>query len=170
MVDKVLFSSECIEWETPKWLFDQLDRVYHFTLDPCCRKETAKCKKYYTEEDDGLTKSWSNEVVFMNPPYGREISKWIEKAYNEAKNSNAIVVCLLPARTDTKYFHNYCVKGQVQFIKGRLKFKKWVDNGEGFSPLHDHTSAPFPSMIVVFGVVPYNQDIQYNPPINPNEV
>lgn len=133
----VHFSSKTDRWSTPQDFFDKLDAKFNFTLDPCCLKESAKCPKYYTEEDDGLSKDWSEDVVFMNPPYGREISKWMEKAYNEA-SKGATVVCLVPARTDTKWWHDYAMKGEIEFIKGRLKFGAAKN------------SAPFPSAIVYF--------------------
>ena len=134
----VMFSSKTPEWTTPQDLFDRLNEKYHFNLDPASTDENAKCRNHYTLSDDGLTKSWGVYTVFCNPPYGREIGKWVEKAYNESIKPNTIVVMLLPARTDTKWFHNYCVKGKIEFIKGRLKFGGCKN------------SAPFPSMIVVF--------------------
>ena len=137
MVDKVHFNSDSNEWETPKYLYDQLDKEFNFTLDPCCTKQSAKCEKYYTKEDDGLRKDWSKDIVFMNPPYGREIPKWIKKAYNESLKG-AIVVCLIPARTDTRYWWNYIFPyAEIRFIKGRLKFI--LEN-----------YAPFPSAVVIF--------------------
>lgn len=132
----VHYSSKTVEWYTPHDLYQQLDREFNFTLDPCATDENHKCDKYYTKETDGLTKEWDGERVFMNPPYGREIGKWVKKA-SEARGG--VVVCLLPARTDTKYFHDYIYnKAEIRFIKGRLKF--------GGSK----TSAPFPSMVVIF--------------------
>lgn len=135
MINKGLFTSLTDNWETPQYLFDELDREFHFTLDPCSNDENAKCKKHFTIEDNGLLQDWNNDIVFMNPPYGREIGKWVEKAYK----SNTTVVCLLPARTDTKWFHDYIYnKSEIRFIKGRLKFG------------NSKNSAPFPSMIVIF--------------------
>ena len=139
-MNKVHFSSKSNEWTTPQDLYDKLNKEFNFTLDPCCTKESAKCDKYYTKEDDGLSKDWRYDRVFMNPPYGREISKWIEKAYKESLKG-AVVVCLIPARTDTRYWHDYIfTKAEVRFLKGRVKFGK---NGI-------HTPAPFPSAIVIF--------------------
>ena len=138
MLNKGLFTSNTPEWATPQEFFDKLNKEFQFTLDPCATKDNAKCDKFYTKEDDGLNKSWDNERVFMNPPYGREIKYWIKKA-SEIKNG--LCVCLLPARTDTKYFHEYIYQKEnvdIRFIKGRLKF------GDG------KNSAPFPSMIVIF--------------------
>lgn len=135
MINKGLFTSNTDLWSTPQNLFDDLNKEFHFTLDPCSTHYNAKCEKYYTKEDDGLSQNWSNDVVFMNPPYGREIRKWIEKAYK----SNTTVVCLLPARTDTKWFHDFIYnKAEIRFLKGRLKFGNSTN------------SAPFPSMIVIF--------------------
>lgn len=135
----VHFSSKSNEWTTPQHLFDELNREFNFTLDPCATDENAKCSKYFTIEDDGLSKDWSNDVVFMNPPYGREIKKWIKKAYEESLNG-AIVVCLIPARTDTTYWHDFIFDkaDDIKFLKGRLKFG------------NSKNSAPFPSAIVVY--------------------
>lgn len=135
MINKGLFASTTDDWVTPQNLYNELDQEFNFTLDPCSDDKNAKCKKHYTKEDNGLLQDWSNDIVFMNPPYGREIGKWVEKAYN----SNTTVVCLLPARTDTKWFHDYIYnKSEIRFIRGRLKF------GES------KNSAPFPSMIVIY--------------------
>ena len=124
------------EWSTPQELYDELDAEFSFTLDPCATPENAKCKKFYTKEDDGLTKRWAGERVFMNPPYGREVRAWVEKAYLE---KDALTVGLLPARTDTSWFHDYVYGGgiEIRFLRGRIKF-----SGAG--------SSPFPSMVVVW--------------------
>lgn len=141
-MNDVLFSSKRHDWETPQQFFDKLDREFHFTLDPCCMPETAKCSKYYTPKENGLLQDWSGETVFCNPPYGRELAKWIEKCANESHKPNTTVVMLIPARTDTIAFHEYIYnKSEIRFIKGRLKFK--VDGKEG-------DPAPFPSMVVIF--------------------
>lgn len=131
-----MYSSATCEWETPQWLFDKLDAAYHFDLDVCARPENAKCGRYYTPEQDGLTQDWSG-VCWMNPPYGREIGKWVRKAYETAVQGGT-VVCLLPARTDTAWWHDYCMRGNIEFLRGRLKFG------------NAKNSAPFPSAIVVF--------------------
>jgi site-specific DNA-methyltransferase (adenine-specific) len=121
-------------------IFDELDREFHFTLDPCCTSETAKCSKYYTPKENGLLQDWSGETVFCNPPYGKDLPKWIEKCASESKHAK--VVMLIPARTDTIAFHKYIYnKSEIRFIKGRLKFR--VDGKEG-------DPAPFPSMVVIF--------------------
>lgn len=114
-----IWSSMTDEWYTPQDLFDKLNEEFHFNLDPCATKENHKCELYYTKEDDGLQKNWNGFNVFCNPPYGRQIGKWVEKAYN----SNALTVMLLPARTDTKWFHEYIYnKSEIRFLKGRIKF------------------------------------------------
>ena len=137
---KVMFSSKTAEWTTPQDFYDRLNQEFNFTLDPCCTDETAKCSTYYTEADDGLAQPWAGHSVFMNPPYGRSIKDWIRKAYEESRKPNTVVVALIPSRTDTRYWHDYCMEAsEIRFIKGRLKF------GES------NNSAPFPSAIVVFG-------------------
>ena len=125
------FSSVTNTWATPNAFFMLLDHEFNFTLDPCASSENTKCAKYYTEKENGLTQSWQGETVFMNPPYGRDISKWLQKAYEESKNKNTTIVCLIPARTDTKYWHDYVMKAtEVRLVKGRLKF------GESNTPRH----------------------------------
>ncbi len=126
-------------WETPQDFFDKLHKEYRFTLDPCATKKNTKCKKFFTIEQDGLKQSWAGERVFMNPPYGRQVWRWVEKAYEESKRG-ALVVCLLLARTDTRWFHHWAVEGQIRFVKGRLSF--W--NGK------KHDRCPAPSIVVVF--------------------
>lgn len=137
----LMFSSKTDKWETPQNFFDNLNQKYNFTLDVCADETNHKCEKYFNINQDGLSQDWSSHVCWMNPPYGRTIGRWVKKAYEESFNG-ATVVCLLPARTDTKWFHDYCVHGEVTFIKGRLKF--------GGSK----NAAPFPSMLVVFAPVP----------------
>ena len=134
-----MFSSKTNMWATPQDLFNELDNEFGFTVDVCALPENAKCKQYYTPEIDGLKQEWHG-VCWCNPPYGREIGKWVEKAYNSVHNGNANrVVMLLPARTDTIWFHTYIYGyAEIRFIKGRLKFG------------NAQNSAPFPSMIVVF--------------------
>lgn len=132
----VHFSSKTDLWETPQDIFDKLNSEFRFELDVCAIPENAKCINYFTPEQDGLTKEW-NGTCWMNPPYGREIIYWIRKAYESSKNG-VTVVCLVPARTDTKWWHDYVMKGEIRFIRGRLKF-----GGQ-------KNSAPFPSAIVIF--------------------
>lgn len=111
------------DWETPDELFRELDERYHFTLDPCSTHENAKCAKHYTVDDDGLAQSWEGETVFCNPPYGRKIGAWVRKCWEESKHAK--IVMLIPARTNTAYFHDYIYnKARVTFIRGRLKFER----------------------------------------------
>jgi phage N-6-adenine-methyltransferase len=132
----VHFSSADSNWETPQQVFDRLDAEFGFDLDACATPETAKCKLYYSEADDALLREWRG-VVWCNPPYGREIGRWMCKAYLSALEG-ATVVCLVPSRTDTRWWHEYEMKGEVRFLRGRLKF-----GGA-------QNSAPFPSAVVVF--------------------
>lgn len=133
---EVHYSSKTDLWATPQDFFDKYDAIYNFELDVCAVKENAKCGKYFTPEQDGLKQEWSG-ICWMNPPYGRGIGKWMRKAY-ESSGNGTIVVCLVPARTDTRWWHDYAMKGQIEFIKGRLKF------GDA------KTNAPFPSAVVTF--------------------
>lgn len=135
-INKVLLSSNTCEWETPQLFFDALNAEHHFDVDVCTTANNAKCERYYTKEQDGLSQQWKG-VCWMNPPYGREIGKWMRKAY-ESSLYGATVVCLVPARTDTAWWHDYAMKGEVEFVRGRLKFGGSKAN------------APFPSAIVTF--------------------
>ena len=136
-ISEALYSSKTDMWETPQDLFDNLDREFHFDLDVCATQENAKCKRYYTPEQDGLSQPWDG-TCWCNPPYGRDIGQWVRRALF-ASVGGATVVMLLPARTDTKWFHDYIYKrAEIRFVKGRLKFG------------NSKNSAPFPSMIVVF--------------------
>lgn len=140
MNKELMFSSKKDMWETPQNFFEELDREFNFTLDPCATPENAKCKKYYTVKEDGLKQDWQGETVFCNPPYGRAIRNWVKKCYQESRKPNTTVVMLIPARTDTIYFHEYIYKKarEIRFVKGRLKFG------------NSKNSAPFPSMVVIF--------------------
>ena len=135
-INQGLMTSNTDLWSTPRDFFDDYNAVYHFDVDVCATAENALCAKFYSPEDDGLSKEWRG-VCWMNPPYGREISKWMKKAY-ESSLHGVTVVCLVPARTDTAWWHEYAMKGEIEFIRGRLKF--------GGSK----NSAPFPSAVVVF--------------------
>lgn len=139
MINSGLFSSKTNEWATPLALFQELDKEFGFTLDPCATPQNAKCKKFYTLEDDGLKQIWGGHRVFCNPPYGREIGRWVEKCYREAQRG-ALVVALIPARTDTRYFHEFIWKKakEIRFLRGRLHFNE------------SKQAAPFPSMIVIW--------------------
>lgn len=136
MSTSVHFSSATDLWSTPQDLFDRVNAKYHFTLDACASPENAKCAAYFTREIDGLQQEWFG-TVWMNPPYGRTIGAWMKKAY-ESSLAGATVVCLVPARTDTAWWHDYAMKGQIEFLRGRLKF-----GGHKYN-------APFPSAIVTF--------------------
>ena len=150
MNNELMFSSKSDEWETPQDLFDKLNKEFNFTLDPCATKDNHKCFKYYTIEDDGLSKDWSGETVFVNPPYGRSIGKWVKKCYEEYLKGTTVVM-LIPSRTDTKWFHQYIYnKTEFRLLKGRLKFinrlfPSWNEEGN-----YKLSPAPFPSMIVVY--------------------
>lgn len=133
----VHFSSATDLWSTPQDFFDKLNAVYGFTLDACAMPENAKCARYYTREQDGLKQPWDG-VVWCNPPYGRGIGAWLQKGYESAKQG-ATVVMLIPSRTDTRWWHEYAMKGQIEFVKGRLKF-----GGAKFN-------APFPCAVITFG-------------------
>lgn len=137
-INQGLFTSTTDLWETPQEFFDELDAEFHFDVDVCALPENAKCGKYYSPNDDGLTQPWKG-MCWCNPPYGRQIGSWIAKAAQSAEEG-ATVVMLLPARTDTRWFHQYIYgKAEIRFVSGRLKFGG-SKNG-----------APFPSMVVIFG-------------------
>lgn len=141
MNNELMFSSKSNEWDTPKDFYEKLNEEFNFNLDPCSTHENAKCEKHYTILEDGLKQDWGGHTVFMNPPYGRDIRRWVQKAYEESKKPNTTVVCLIPSRTDTSYWHDYIFgkAKDIRFIRGRLKF----GNGEN--------AAPFPSAVIVFG-------------------
>lgn len=129
------------EHATPPDFFEMLNRKFHFSLDPCATHQNAKCANYFTKQDDGLSRSWRGHTVFMNPPYGRVIVDWVKKAYEESRDPDTVVIGLLPAKTDTRWFHDWVYnKSIIQLWKGRLKFSG-SDN-----------SAPFGSMIVIWGL------------------
>lgn len=116
-------TSDRDDWETPQALYDALDAVYGFTLDPCATDANHKAPKWYTASQDGLARSWEGERVFCNPPYGRNIGAWVKKCAEESRR--AFVVALIPARTDTAYFHDWIYgKADIEFIRGRLKFER----------------------------------------------
>ena len=110
------------DYPTPQWLFDQLDDEFHFTVDVAASKNNAKCDRYYTRDDDGLSHNWTG-VVWMNPPYSpwTELARWVQKAFQSARDG-ATVVCLLPVRADTNWWHDYAIKGEVRWIRQRLNF------------------------------------------------
>lgn len=133
---KQLFTSKTCEHPTPKDFYAKLNDEFNFTLDPCATDLNHKCNKYYTMKDDGLKQNWDNERIFCNPPYGREIGKWMKKL---SETDAPVRVALVPARTDTKWFHEHVLgKAEIRFVKGRLKF------GDA------KNSAPFPSIVIVY--------------------
>ena len=109
------------DWGTPQELYDELNKEFNFTLDVCASKWNAKNKNYYTEEQDGLRQDWGKNIVFMNPPYGKVLKEWMEKAYESAQNGT-LVVCLVPASTDTEWWHKYALKGEIRYLRGRPRF------------------------------------------------
>ena len=134
-----MFSSANEVWATPQDFFDKLNDEFGFDLDPCALPENAKCPVFFTPEEDGLKQDWSGEIVFCNPPYGRNIIQWCKKCYEESRKPNTTVVMLVHARTDTKWFHEWVYgKSEIRFVRGRLKF------GDS------KNSAPFPSMVVIY--------------------
>lgn len=135
-------------WCTPQYFFERLNKVFNFTLDPAASSENAKCKNFFTEEDDGLSKDWAGHTVFVNPPYS-QAKKWIEKGYREGQKENTTVVMLVASRTDTQAFHNYIMNSsQVFFVKGRLVFE--IDGKPVLDKNGNPQGAPFPSLVVVF--------------------
>ena len=144
MLNSSLFASKDMNWCTPQAFFDELDNEFHFVLDAAATEKVKKCKKCYTPETDGLAQSWDvGGAVFCNPPYGPSIKRWVKKAYDESQKCDHPIVLLIPARTDTSYFHDYIYgKAELRFIRGRLKFT----DEDGNSSM----SAPFPSMVVVY--------------------
>lgn len=137
MNNELMFSSATDNWATPRDFFDKLNAVFKFQTDVCASYENTKCSHFYDKEADGLTQEWSGSC-WMNPPYGRGIGDWMKKAYESARTNGATVVCLVPARTDTRWWQNYAMKGEIYFVPGRLKFGNAKEN------------APFPCAVVVF--------------------
>ena len=138
MNSDLMFSSKTDNWETPSEFFTLYDSIFHFDLDVCASESNHKCEKYFTKEQDGLNQKWFGNCC-MNPPYGREIGKWVKKAYESVMGGDIpCAVCLLPARTDTAWWHEFCMKGEIEFIRGRLKFG------------NSKTPAPFPNAVVIF--------------------
>lgn len=133
--DKNRFKSTNQSWETPDDLFQKIDSMFHFTRDVCASSINYKCLDYYTEEDSCLDKTWDG-VNWMNPPY-KNMKQFIKKAFDE--RNNAVTVCLIPARTNTKWWHEYCMKGEILFICGRPKFKGCIHG------------LPQPLVLVIFG-------------------
>ena len=141
MNTEVMFSSKAMDWATPQAFFDELDSEFHFTLDPCANESNHKCARYFTEADDGLKQPWGGQTVFCNPPYCRAIKDWVKKCSEEAKQPDTTVVLLIPARTDTAYFHDYIYQKpnvEIRFLRGRLKFA------------YGKNTTPIPSIVLIF--------------------
>ena len=136
----LMFSSKTDLWSTPQDFYNKLNEEFNFNLDPCSTNENTKCEKHFTIDDDGLKQDWQGYTVFVNPPYGRVLKEWVQKCYEESLKPNTTVVMLIPARTDTIYFHKYIyhIAKEIRLLKGRLKFGECKN------------SAPFPSMVIVF--------------------
>ena len=145
-----MVSSKHNEWSTPQDFFDKLDKEFHFTLDPCCTHENAKCEKHYTITEDGLMQDWSSDVVFINPPYGGHTGAWLDKAYRESLKG-ATVVCLIVSSTDRSYWHEiiFPYASQVRWIRGRIKFGGM------------ESTAPFASAVVIFDKNKYTERYVY---------
>jgi site-specific DNA-methyltransferase (adenine-specific) len=150
------FSSETCEWATPQDFYDRLHKEYDFTLDVCATTENAKCQRYYTKVDDALRQPWAPERCWMNPPYGRDMGKWVQKAWLESQKG-ALVVCLVPARTDVRWWHDWAMRGEIRYHKGRLRFcradgARLAHKGkavmEGRKPAQN--TAPFATATVIF--------------------
>ncbi len=149
-MNAALLSSKNMDWCTPQDFFDKLDTEFRFVLDVAATENSAKCANFFTPETDGLNQSWSCcGAVFCNPPYGQELKKWVRKAYTEAQSGQTIVL-LIPARTDTAFFHDYIYgKAEIRFVRGRLTFTD-VDGNPKRDKRGRAMPAPFPSMVVVY--------------------
>lgn len=144
-MNEALLSSNNLNWCTPPEFFNELDKEFHFTLDPAATEKSAKCAKYFTPAEDGLKADWGGHRVFCNPPYGRKIGDWVRKGYEESQKPGTVVVMLIPARTDTSYYHDYILHGkadEVRFLRGRLYFID--ENGK------EGGRAPFPSAVIIW--------------------
>lgn len=159
-INKSMFSSARDDWETPQALFEELNNDFAFNLDVCASLTNAKCKEFFDKETDGLAQSWAGHRCYMNPPYGRQIKKWVKKASEETQQGRqCLVVALLPARTDTAWFHDLVLPfASVRFVRGRILFE--IDGKPALDDDGRPQSAPFPSMIAVFGGPRYHCGIQ----------
>ena len=139
-VNRGMMSSDSSEWSTPRSVFDPLDAEFGFVLDVCATAENTKCERFYSPQEDGLSRPWSFHVCcWCNPPYGRRIGRWIRKAW-ESSQEGATVVCLVPARTDSSWWHDYAMRAEIRFLRGRIYFERGGISGR----------APFPSAVLVF--------------------
>lgn len=159
-LNKQLLSSKNQTWATPLSIFNPINEIFDFVLDPCAAHETAKCKIYYTEKENGLKQDWSKiGNAYVNPPFGRELPKWMKKCYEESIKGITVVM-LIPARVDTRYWHDYAFKYArcICFVKGRITFERFGSK----TPKEEWVPAPFPNAIVVFGECNSNQAEQLN--------
>lgn len=146
MINNGLFTSNDSTWTTPQDFFDKLDKEFRFGLDAAALRSSAKVPNYLGPDHDllwrrdALTVEWTGAAdgtwIWLNPPYGRAIKDFMRKAHEEV-GKGARVVALVPARTDTAWWHNYCIQYEIRFIRGRLKFG------------NSKNSAPFPSALVI---------------------
>jgi len=164
-VNAGMISSDFEGYGTPQPFYDLLDKEFHFTLDVCATLETSKHDNFFSVEDDALAQDWTG-VAFMNPPYGRQIGKWVSKARRESITNGCTVVCLLPARTDTQWWHkDVMMASEIRLVEGRLRFLSrslLLDHGAMKNlPSAEIKSitrvkgkkadaAPFPSAVVIF--------------------
>lgn len=156
-MNEALLSSKNLSWCTPADFFAELDREFHFDLDPAATDKSAKCARYFTPADDGLKMDWGGSRVFCNPPYGRQIGDWVQKGYEESQKPGTLVVMLIPSRTDTSYFHDYILHGkadEIRFLRGRLKFTDEDGNAKD--------AAPFPSAVIVWRSPDMAQSVKDN--------
>ena len=125
------------EWSTPPWFFEEIQAEFPCTLDVCATRSNAKCARYFTPDDDGLTQDWGQAVCWMNPPFDRTLPAWMAKASQSAQHG-ATVVCLVPASTDSQWWQQYALRGEIRYLPRRLKFSGSRHN------------APFPCALVIF--------------------
>ncbi|MCC6117631.1 phage N-6-adenine-methyltransferase [Lactiplantibacillus plantarum] len=144
MINQGLFTSNKEDWETPSDFFNDLNKKYHFKWDLAASDDNAKCSNYFTHDDNSLEQNWGglDGNLFINPPYGRELKLWVEKASKTHLKSGQYLVMLIPSRTDTSYWHDYIFNhAEIEFLRGRLKFEVGGISGD---------SAPFPSALVIY--------------------
>lgn len=141
--NKTLVSAKSIEWETPPEVFEPLNKEFHFTLDVCATASNRKCERYFSKTEDGLFQSWSKETCWMNPPFGRSVQLWVKKALEESLSSGATTVCLIPAKTNTNWWHELVIgRAEVRFIRGRIKF---IRDGKQTTQ-----ALPWPMAVLIF--------------------
>ena len=143
------FLSQKEEWGTPPAFFQGLDAEFGFTLDVCAHPATAKCARFFTRADDGLRQDWGQEICWMNPPYGRLLPQWMEKAVTSWQ-AGATVVALVPARTCTQWWHQSATQGEIRFLQGRLRFDELHERDGLWVAVPAKETAPFPSAVVIY--------------------